>query len=199
MTTIELPFRLCLNECPVDMRTGVGTSVKAGVLTEWKQQSELLNLESGIMNPKPRIKNLKSWIDHRESMIENLNPSVREIGVLVRGGGRKVIELEKTSQQSIGHAGHEFVKELIRHHSQDRPDVREDPEEAAASSSIVAGPTAGVEQPWPSLGASELFVRSPLAPKMPHSPVFSIAFFEAILCRVSVLLIQTSTHWRSLC
>lgn len=47
-----------------------------------------------------------------------------------------MIELDKTSKQSIGYAGHEFVKELIRHHSQDRPDVSEDPEEAAASSSV---------------------------------------------------------------
>jgi hypothetical protein len=95
-------------------------------------------------------------------------------------------------------AGREYVSALLRHFYQDPPDVSEDPEEAAASSSIVGG-AHGSDMPWPSPGAGELFVRSPLAPKMPHSPVFSIAFFEASLCRVSVLLIQTSTHWRSLC
>lgn len=44
-----------------------------------------------------------------------------------------MIECEKKSPQSIGHAGHEFVKKLLRHFHQDPPDVSEDTEEAAAA------------------------------------------------------------------
>ena len=78
-------------------------------------------------------------------MIENLNPRVRDRIVGKGGGGRKMIGWEKKSPRSISHAGHEFVKELIRHHSQDRREVSEDSEEAAASFSAEERSTGCLE------------------------------------------------------
>lgn len=98
------------------------------------------------MNQESIIKNQKSRIDNRETIIEDLasagdclwrkngsETEEEELLVMVGSGGSMKEETESESPKSSDEAARRFLADLLRHFHQDTPDRPEDLTEAASA------------------------------------------------------------------